>query len=115
MLKKTIIPKDDSLLGEVKHYVLLIGASILYLLFSNFFSRTITSEFYNYNRLLIYIFIVYPFVCCVFGAFIAIFKHKNYSYTQRLFRSILKLLALYFIALSFMFTVLELSGFVWNG
>ena len=106
ILKQTTIPKDNSLLNELKHYVLLIVVSILYLLISNFFSKKVIHDFSEYNRLLFFIFVLYPFICCAFGAFIAIFKHKNYSYPQRLLRFILKLIALYFIGLAFVFTVL---------
>lgn len=112
MQKETIVDKDDSLRNEIKHYVLLIIVSILYLFFGNFLSQTISEEFFNYNRLLVSIFVLYPLVCCIFGAFAAIFKYKNYSYPQRLLRSILKLMALYFVALAFVFTILEFSGFL---
>lgn len=110
VVNNTFQLEEQQLQRELFHYTLLIIGAVLYIFFNNFFSQTISFEHEAYERLLITVFVFYPLVCCIFGAFIAIFKVRKYNYLQRLSIAVFKLLAMFFIAIAFMFTVYQISA-----
>lgn len=110
LIDKVAKENEESLTRILFHYVLLIIIAVLYLFLNNFISNTISLENPIYKKLLVTIFVMYPVVCVIFGAFMAIFKVKNYTYIQRLALSVLKLLAMFFVATAFIFTMYQASN-----